>query len=329
MQPVALGVLVLAGLTLGLGTDLQADVVIETVPIGNPGNFSDPHGGGHGGVAYTYNIAKYEVTAGQYTAFLNAVAETDTYGLYTTEMWSGWYTCKIHRTGSPGSYTYSVAGDWSNRPVNFVSWGDAARYSNWLHNGQPTGGQNLGTTEDGSYYLNGAMTNTELMAVQREPDATWVIPSEDEWYKAAYHKNDGVTGNYWDYPTSTDDVPSDDLIDPDPGNNATFNDDGYTIGLPYFRTEVGVHENSDSPYGTFDQGGNVWEWNEAVASALCRGLRGGCFGTSNQDLHVAWGTNNTPTSENYPWGFRVALVPEPASSLLVLLGGGAVILRRR
>ena len=88
----------------------------------------------------------------------------------------------------------------------------------------------------------------------RESDATWVIPSEDEWYKAAYHKNDGVTGNYFDYPTSSDNIPSHDLIDPDPGNNGNFVYQGdCTSGSN--RTEVGEFENSVSPYGTFDQGG--------------------------------------------------------------------------
>ena len=38
-----------------------------------------------GSVGYNYNIGKYEVTAGQYTEFLNAVARTDTYGLYNTQ----------------------------------------------------------------------------------------------------------------------------------------------------------------------------------------------------------------------------------------------------
>jgi hypothetical protein len=99
------------------------------------------------------------------------------------------------------------------------------------------------------------MSDAELMAITREPDATWVIPSEDEWYKAAYHYNDGVTGNYFDYPTSSDTVPSNQLMNPDLGNNATFYDGSYTIGSPYWRTEIGAHENSDSPYGTFDQGG--------------------------------------------------------------------------
>jgi formylglycine-generating enzyme required for sulfatase activity len=87
-----------------------------------------------------------------------------------------------------------------------------------------------------------------------------------------------VTGNYWDYPTSTNSVPSNDLVAPDPGNNATFYSEGNcTIGSPYYRTEAGAHENSDSPYGTFDQGGNVWEWNEAIIEGGFRGTRGGAF----------------------------------------------------
>jgi formylglycine-generating enzyme required for sulfatase activity len=284
-------------------------VVIDTVTVGNPGNANDTHGDGYGGVAYTYNIGKYEVTAGQYTEFLNAVAATDTYGLYNSFMWPNTYGCKIERAGSSGSYTYSVAADWADRPVNYVSWGDAARFANWLHNGEPTGPQDLTTTEDGSYFLNGAMSNAELMAIVREADATWVIPSEDEWYKAAYHKNDGVTGNYWDYPTSSDSVPSNDLIDPDPGNNATFYDGDYTIGSPYWRTEFGAHENSESPYDTFDQGGNVSEWNEAV-STLSRGLRGGSFADVLVNyLHAANRNFNSPSNEGTTIGFRVAEVP--------------------
>jgi len=72
-------------------------------------------------VDYVYQIGKYEVTNAQYIEFLNAVAETDTYGLYSTNMWS------IERSGSSGSYTYTVAADRADRPVNHVSWGDAAR----------------------------------------------------------------------------------------------------------------------------------------------------------------------------------------------------------
>jgi streptogramin lyase len=232
-------------------------------------------------------------------------------------MWSDIYPllgCKIQRSGSSGSYTYSVASDWANRPVNFVNWGDAARFCNWLTNSQPTGSQNLSTTEDGSYYLNGAISDTELLSVTRKANARYVIPSEDEWYKAAYYKGGGINAGYWDYPTGTDSVPSNDLTNPDPGNNANFrtDSDDWTIGNPYYRTEVGAFENSESPYGTFDQGGNVWEWNEAVLYDLYRGLRGAAFGDiGGIGCHAGIRYKYFPTLEDSSVGFRVASVTEP------------------
>src|SRR5687767_7184058 len=131
-------------------------LVIETVVVGNPGNAGDPQiQGVFGGVNHVFAIGKYEVTGGQYTAFLNAVAASDPFGLYNANMSASAHGCKITRSGSPGSHAYSVAPDQANRPVNFVSWGDAVRFANWLHNGQPTGAPGLATTEDGSYFLNG------------------------------------------------------------------------------------------------------------------------------------------------------------------------------
>jgi formylglycine-generating enzyme required for sulfatase activity len=230
-------------------------------------------------------------------------------------MWASEYGCKIQRMDTGDGYAYSVAGDWADRPVNFVSWGDAARFANWLTNGRPTGAQDLGTTEDGSYFLNGATTDAALLAVDREPDARYVIPSEDEWYKAAYHKNDGVSGNYFAYPTGNDSTPSNALSDPnaDPGNNASFYDGGYTIGGPYYRTEAGDFENSESPYGTFDQGGNVWEWNEAVIETSYRGVRGGSLASNAYSLRAGDRGNGSviPSYEAYGFGFRIAIVPVP------------------
>jgi len=311
--------------------DGQAEVVIETVYVGNPGNPGELSGAGAGGygsdaivgsVDYPYWIGKYGVTNTQYTEFLNAVAATDTYGLYNTDMWSIIYGCQIERTGSSGSYTYTVAADRANRPVNYVSWGDAARFANWLHNGQPTGAQGLSTTEDGAYFLNGATNQSALMAIMRQSDATWFLPTENEWYKAAYHKNDSITGNYWDYPTASDSEPSNDLINPDPGNNANFADySGLTIGGPYYTTVVGEFENSESPYGTFDQGGNLLEWNEtAIHAGLTRGLRGVSWAQGLGYSRASVRNSDLPMNENEITGFRVASVPEPGSITLLVCG---------
>jgi sulfatase modifying factor 1 len=173
--------------------------------------------------------------------------------------------------------------------------------------------------------------------VTRESGWKWAITNGEEWYKAAYHKNDGVTENYFDYPTSSDDIPDNALIDPDPGNNANFRDGQvYTIGAPYWRTEVGEFENSNSPYGTFDQGGNVWEWTESIfedSQASYRVFLGGSY----VDGYALM--NSTPTyfflglpSHGYAnAGFRVSQVPEPATIVLLILGvvGVSAIWRRK
>jgi formylglycine-generating enzyme len=324
----------------GTRADLSGDSVVgfattmdmPLMDVGNAGNTGDTGVDGCGGVGYAYAIGKFEVTAGQYAEFLNAVAVTDSYALYNAQMWSHDEGCKIAQAGSDGSYSYSVAADWEDRPVNFVSWGDAARFANWLTNGMPTGGQTLATTEDGSYFLNGATSDAALLAVTREADAQFVIPSEDEWYKAAYHKNDGATGNYFSYPTSSDVLPNNDLVDPDPGNNANYEFIDLTIGSPYYRTEVGEFELSESPYETYDMGGNVWEWHEtlfAVETDPHRGFRGGSYNYIDYGLTSADRNAGLPTLEESILGFRIAEVPEPATMGLLAAGGLALLGRRK
>ena len=337
---------------LACGAELQA-VTIPTVPVGNAGNANDAATGGYGGVNYAYSIGKTEVTMGQYTEFLNSVAATDTYGLYSTWMADLVYIAGITRNGVPGNYSYSVVGS-AQRPVSYVSWGDAARFANWLHNGQPTGLQDASTTEDGAYSLNGATTDAELLAVSRNSGAKWFLPTENEWYKAAYHKNDGVTGNYWSYPTSTNVIP---YSDQPPGSDApvqsnTANfyrndtttigyDDGWAInGSTIFPsgnvlTDVGAYTASTSPYGTFDQAGNVMEWNEAIINRFGthgRGVRGGSFGSDaislKSDLRVA----ERPRVEDIVYGFRVATlvtVPEPSTYVMAAMGILALLFARR
>lgn len=332
-------IVAIAAVVLTCVSGTQADLVMETVPIGNAGNIGEVQSQGtFGSVDYIYHMGQYEVTAGQYTEFLNAVAATDTYGLYNPDMadpteWT--LGCNIQRSGSSGSYTYSAASDWADRPVNCVSWYDTLRFANWMHNGQGSG-----DTENGAY------TMSEGTSVVRNPGATWFLPTEDEWYKSAYHKNDGDTGNYFDYPTSNDTAPgyvnnSGNLSGTgapfaeggtDPGNYATFNGDGGTpgIGSPYYRTEVGEWENSDSPYGTFDQGGNVWEWNEALIGSF-RGLRGGSYGNDDDVLASSYRYDYLdPDDETIGVGFRVASeVPEPCTLGLLSLGGLMLFKRRR
>lgn len=319
-------------------------VTFEWAKIGNPGNVDDIHDAGFGSVDYTYQISKHEVTNTQYTEFLNAVAATDSFGgtdptLYNTSMGSN-TSGGITRSGGPGSYTYSVKSDavgkgpggddytYANKPVVFVSFFDAMRFTNWLHNGQGRGG-----TESGVYDISNGVSEF------RSDNAKFWIPSEDEWYKSAYYNPNvgGGSGTYYNYPTGTDDISNNNLPSIDTGNSTnstTIGQSSVTTGdSSYPLTDVGAYRLSESPYGTFDQGGNVWEWNESVydiiRGRIGRGLRGGGWGHwptyQSADSQFAQVT----TREDRFTGFRLATVPEPST---LLLGSSAAIglwMRRR
>lgn len=338
---------------LGLCSGAQANVFdlgagyrnLETVTVGDPGNFGQLSGEGAGGygpnrycgsVDYSYNIGTYEVTAKQDRDFLNNKAKTDLYGLYSEYMArpTDAYGCNIQRSGTSGSYTYSVALDWANRPVNYVSYWDACRFANWLGNGQGDG-----DTETGAYTL-GGYTGVDGGAIVRNAGANWAVTSEDEWYKAAYYMGGGTNSGYWKYATGSNNMPSNKVTNPDSGNAANYiptNGDYYSISGPYYRTNVGEFERSSSAYGTFDQGGNVWEWTEAVVyqdpNYSGRGMRGGSFYSGAGSLLGNF-RHYSPYGSAYESdciGFRVSqVIPEP-SSILVLAGGlvSLIGIRRR
>ncbi|MCD6460428.1 SUMF1/EgtB/PvdO family nonheme iron enzyme, partial [bacterium] len=171
----------------------------------------------------------------------------------------------------------------------------------------------------------------------RNSEADYWLPSENEWYKAAYYSPDGT---YYDYATGTDTKPNNNTPANDTGNSANYDNDGYTLGGPYYSTEVGSYDESASPYGTYDQTGNVWEWNETLISSYYRGLRGGSWSSFANDLLSSYRSYiyfHGPTSEGSSIGFRVAssfagdeggAVPEPLSIGLVLLSVGGLVLRR-
>jgi formylglycine-generating enzyme len=313
---------------------------LQTVPVGNPGNAPDTAvmttdgTTGYGSVGYNYSIGKYDVTVGQYTAFLNAVAATDIYDLYYARMATDLNIAGISRSGSFGSYTYSVIGS-PNHPITYVSWGNAARFANWLYNGQPNGGETLSTTEDGSYYLNGATTDTALSAVTRKCTATWVIPTENEWYKAAYYNP--VNNSYFQYPTSSDTVPTSAPPGSTP-NAGNFFDDNFNFavtGSPSlnsnqnYLTDVGAYTASASPYGTFDQSGDVWQWNDTLIGGSLRVFRGGSWEFYSNYLASSYRDGRNPDAVFEDLGFRVALVPEPSTLVLAVLAVLIVSLFRR
>ncbi len=307
---------------------------ISLVTVGDPGNLPDPLTG-YGAVPYVYQIGEYDVTVGQYCQFLNAVAKADTYGLYNTGMaprpLGAFPTLGVAQSGSSGKYSYSVAGSYSqaaNCPIFDVSWGDAARFVNWLANGQPTGPEGPLTTENGTYSLNGGTSNAALMTVSRNPGSTWVLPNVNEWYKSAYYSGGGTASAYWTYATQSDTTPSN-VLSATGTNNANFVGSvveppsyGATDPVNYL-TPVGAFAASPSAYGTYDQNGDVDQWNETAYGGTARGCRGGAFGDGAGQMLSTTNDGSLPTNTSSEFGFRVAYVPEPAS--LWLLFAGAVV----
>ena len=317
---------------------VAAQITIPTVAIGNPGNandtvMADDYSGLYfGGVGYNYKIGTYDVTLTQYTAFLNAVGQTDPYGLYNSSLATDLNVAGILRIGSSGNYSYSVIGS-GQRPVTYVSWLDAARFTNWLSNGQPVGLQTTATTEAGAYTLNGD-TNQGLEL--KNPNAQYWIPTENEWYKAAYYDPslNGGAGGYVRFPTRSNSVPGN--VVGSLSNQANYNNGVYSVtrsnSYSYtqnYLTDVGAFIDSASAYGTFDQGGDVFQWNGAVIGSS-RGLRGGSWYDSASNLLSSTRYPNfSPTIEQKYIGFRVATVPEPDGVVSFILAGGLLLARRR
>jgi formylglycine-generating enzyme required for sulfatase activity len=279
----------------------SAQITIATVPVGNLGNAPDTTGFGE--VDYNYNIGKYDVTSSQYTAFLNAVAATDTYGVYNSAMAGTTQGSPgIIQSGSSGSYTYSVAAGRGNYPATDVTFWDATRFANWLDNGQPTGAEGPGTTETGTYTL--TSTGIANNRVTRNGGATWAVTSENEWYKAAYYTPlGGAFGglgnpNYWLYATQSNTISTSQA-----NYDVSMNDDTTPVGsYPY-----------PSYYGTYDQSGEVDEWNESIYLGSNRKLRGGAFFDYVVYPLESGGFNYVDPTLYYFIGFRVSQVPEPAS----------------
>ena len=158
----------------------------------------------YGSVDHVYQIGQYPVTNAEYILFLGDVASASAgdvgdYGLYSYSM-SAFYDGGITESINNGDYTYSLRNNMGLKPVTYVSWFDCARYCNWLHNNK-----GAGSTETGAYDLVDGQTSGN--APTKNHNAKYWIPTENEWYKAAYYKGGGTNAGYWTYATQSDTPP--------------------------------------------------------------------------------------------------------------------------
>lgn len=295
---------------------------MTVVEVGDPGNPADTQTG-LGAVAEPFAIGRYEVTLDQYLSFLNAVATKPHVSNAfkrdaLLELWlpdmknTHDYVSKdglIARTGqgtaeAPFFFKETPDPVWGarsgQRGMLNISWFAAARFANWMHNGATLEAD----TENGAYTLNGARTGV----IARNKDARWWIPSQHEWYKAAFYDPTRTGAQpYWTYPTRSDTLPDTQAV---PGNTNSAN---YNSGQPAGQriTPVGAYTQSISYYGTYDQAGLLWEWSDTSYAnhedkPTTLGLLGGSWSLGQINVSKHGGRDYLPQYNDDDTGFRLA-----------------------
>jgi hypothetical protein len=213
-----------------------------------------------------------------------------------------------------------------------------------MANGQPSGAQDSTTTENGAYNVNGATSGNAPAKNVTNPNTsaapTFFIPNENEWYKAAYYSptlNSG-SGGYYAYATQSNTAPGNQI-------GSAANQANYAASFVYsvtqsstyvtsqnYLTDVGAFSGSESFYGTFDQSGNVYQWNDLDGtSGSSRGLRGGNWsGNVSADLSSSVRASNNASNRSLDIGFRLAspvAVPEPSTWVMGAVGLACVAWR--
>jgi formylglycine-generating enzyme required for sulfatase activity len=280
-------VCVLAAGSVASADILRGGINMEFVTIGNAGNAGDtrteldPRGRplanpyGCGAVAYDYRIGKYEVTAAQWQT-INTAA-----GIGDTGYWSG------------------------NQPVAGISWYEAAQFCNYLTSGNKYSGAY-------KFDISGNFQSIDRVSSTSTYGTTYVIPTEDEWYKAAYFKPNA--SGYSLYANGLNTIPS--------------ADNGWNYSGGAYSSPWAVGTGTQEQNSTKDMMGNVWEWNETLIAGSYRGIRGGSyFSYGGGSLASSSWDGNSPYGEGDFIGFRVASIPEPCT--LLLLGLGGLVLQRK
>ena len=290
-------------------------VTIAWTQVDSPGNANANDTTGFGSVDYSYDIGTYDVTNTQYVEFLNAkdASGADPLGLYNSNMSNATFGGINFNAGNASGSKYSVISGSGNHPVISVTWYDSIRFANWLNNGQGSGDTETGAYTLGTLGAGGIPVTPPL--THNAGSQVW-LPTENEWYKAAYY--DPKSSSYNLYPTSSNLVPT--ASGPTGlANHANFNS---IVGN---LTDVGAYTGTTSPYGAFDMGGNVFQWNEALISGSFRGLRGGSFGSdlASDFLRSSSQSSSNPSIlESVGVGFRVASIPEPSTAVLAAVAFG-------
>jgi len=320
-------------------------ITIDWVTVGNPGNAADTTGFGR--VNYGYQIMKFEFTNAQYAAFLNAIDPEGTNPnlVYDSNMGSN-ARGGITNTGTTNGSRYAVKSNMGDKPVNYVSWWDAARVSNWLHNEAKTYNitdSSAAAPQNTGAYTTGTATSGD--AVAKNSGALYWLPTENEWYKAAFYDPTlSGTGGYHVYgngfsspaPTAVTSGSTGVGTAGGTGNFANYSSQGSWNSQTGNVTTVGTN-GGPSYYGAFDMSGNVTEWNDLdglAPSGTSRGYGGGNWGTVSPSILSSSGMSQVSSSfaGSGVVGFRLAAVPEPSTYAMALAGlacGGYLVRRRR
>lgn len=321
-------------LAVASGTVVADVIVPDMVHVGDVGNAAYtgnpefPGPVGVGSVNHYYLIGRTEVTNTEYAAFLNAIGQQNANGVYNANMGvtsTGTFG-GIIQGGTSGSFTYTTAAGFENKPVNWVTWFSAARYVNWLENGQPVDAS--GAAVNSGAYNVGTATSGNI--VTRTAGSTWYLPSASEWFKAAFYNPS--TATYSTYGTGMNTIQS--------GTGGAASDGVVYQVISSGPQPVGSYVNAESSYGLYDASGNVREWTGKInPTASATNLQeayianGSFAGGTDFSVSIDNGVYALGTSSSSGVGFRVAAVPEPSAMALAAAGLAGVAgwrrLRRR
>jgi formylglycine-generating enzyme required for sulfatase activity len=170
-----------------------------------------------GGVDYRYGIGQLEVTVSQWVAFLNTAdpAGRNRHKLYSSNesssAWPKFGQIDFSSEAGKGRHYTVASPEWADKPYGFANFLRSARFANSLYNGKLLSKQ--ASSEGAFRYVTyrvrlskvteSGMYDMTKRAMTRSRKSGFVIPSQDEWIKAAYYDPNGSgTFSYWKYPTN-------------------------------------------------------------------------------------------------------------------------------